>query len=230
MTITLKMFRVGLLSLAMVSGLWTDTVLAQTTDDVGALGSFLFQVQAGDSLTGLFGSDWQKVYNNNCSYQFRDWVGDAGSPNFLLVGSVLKVPDNTYLTPRAQERILAVKEQRASLHDRLMRLENGSGGAGASAAKLDQALSSDGYVGDLDYISRATALLETIEQERAEAEVSQENRDERELAVSGAAAAAVLLAWLWAAMKRRGPVKPPTGDDRMASAYKALDTAARSRS
>jgi hypothetical protein len=122
----------------------------------------------------------------------------------------------------------AVKGRRASLHDRLAVLENGGGETGASAAKLDQVLRGDGYVGDLDYIDRATALLEMIEQEHAEAQISQENQYEVELAVGGAAVAGVLLAWLWAARKRRKPAEP-TGDSRMKSAFKALDGVASSR-
>ena len=219
----LKLFGVCVISLVMVCGLNGAPAMAQTSDDAGTQGDLLFPVQAEDSLTNLFGADWQRVFNNNCSCHFRDWEGDASSPNFLLVGTVLKVPDDTYLTPRAQGRIEAIKAQRAGLHDRLAALENAGGETGARAAKLDQVLSSDGYVGDLDRLSHATALLETINQEYASAtSVEVQRQHTTELIVSGVAALAISFAWLWAGMRRRKPVRP-TGDNRMLAALKALD-------
>jgi hypothetical protein len=74
---------------------------AQTTSPDPQL-TIQLHVQPGDSLTNLFGSDWQEVYQlNRCECRFASYINDANDPNFIFAGSSLAIPPDVHLTERA---------------------------------------------------------------------------------------------------------------------------------
>ena len=63
-------------------------------------------VEPGDSYIRLFGPDWFKVYQANSNMTFYDKQGKlTHSPEKLVTGTMLTVPQGTHLTARAMERL-----------------------------------------------------------------------------------------------------------------------------
>lgn len=63
-------------------------------------------IEPGDSYMGLFGPDWMRVFQANSSMSFYNKDGELShSPEKLVVGTRLVVPEGTYLTKRAAERL-----------------------------------------------------------------------------------------------------------------------------
>ena len=203
--------------------------LAQTSDGSMAVAGtatpegFNLRVMEGDTLLNLFGNDWEKVYRTNCAGLFRDGAY-VSSPTFLVEGAVLWVSNDTYLSPRAQSRVIEISQQRDQLHSRLALLENAGGDIGNSATELDAKLAGESYVADLQYLAHQTDLLESSNRQRlTEISMEQINHDDDnavEGLIVGVAAVLVMAAWLWAALCRR---KIPSGDERLVAALRAVD-------
>ncbi|MDP2646308.1 MAG: hypothetical protein Q8P24_15325 [Desulfobacterales bacterium] len=66
----------------------------------------IFFVEPGDTYIGLFGADWEKVFQANQNMAFYDKAGKLiQSPDWLVVGTRLMAPKGAYLTQRAMERL-----------------------------------------------------------------------------------------------------------------------------
>jgi hypothetical protein len=225
MNAMMEQLRLAVFGMVLACALHVPIAAAQTSGNDTAGEDLQLPVQSGDSLTNLFENDWRKVYTTNCNslFKFGDPQEDGAMPILLIPGTVLTVPNDTYLTPRAQERIATLKAQRASLRDRLDAIGITGGEIGVSATTLENMLGSVEYATELDYITHGTALLEAVNQEYAKATAVEVQRQHTtELIVSGVAVLAISFAWLWAGTRRRKPARP-TGDSRMLAALKVLD-------
>ena len=81
-----------------------------------------FKVMKGDTFIRLFGSDWEKAWNENKIWVVRD--GElVSSPDILIEGVVLRVPSTLQLTHRAAVRLEDLRRQRQELLQRLQRLK-----------------------------------------------------------------------------------------------------------
>jgi hypothetical protein len=212
----MKTMKMVLIALTLCS---FTTANAQGTDSQPAQGSYLLPVEPGDSLLALFGPSWQVVYEQNKA-SFRARNAAAPSPNLLIEGTLLEVPENASLTPKAMARLSKVREKRDAIHARLGQLEMAGGKIGGEAALLDERLNSMRFVADLDFV---TSAAETLEQARA---VSIRERQTYKEGVAGAVMVLVLVVTLLAVVLFRRRRASYTGDARLASALSAIEKCA----
>ena len=81
-------------------------------------------VEPGDSYIKLFGPDWLRVYQTNSNMTFYDQRGKLNhSPDKLVVGTKLIVPEGTYLTERAMERLSRYEKIKGAAHQAMQQAE-----------------------------------------------------------------------------------------------------------
>jgi hypothetical protein len=190
------------------------TARAQVTDNQLAQESYLLPVESGDSLLALFGPSWQVVYEQNKAL-CRARNAAAPSPNLLIEGTLLEVPANASLTPKALARLSKLREKRDAIHTRLAQLETDGGKIGGEAELLDARLNGMRFVADLDFV---TSAVETLEQ--AKVVSIRERQTYQELAAGVGVGLVVALLGAVLFQRRRAGY---TGDGRMAAALSALD-------
>ncbi len=82
-------------------------------------------VEPGDSYLALFGPDWMKVFQANNRIIFYDGRGKlTHSPDKLVVGTRLVVPEGTSLTRRAMERLSRYEKIKAAALEAIREAES----------------------------------------------------------------------------------------------------------
>jgi hypothetical protein len=122
------------------------------------------KLSAGDTLTGLFGSDWQKVWRCNQNTFMRSGR-PIFSPDLVVTGQVLRVPASTRLTHAAVVRIEEIRTHREQLQKRLAKLESAASYPDAKPVieECRRVLNNDQrFVTDLEYLTRQMDYLEGI--------------------------------------------------------------------
>lgn len=124
-----------------------------------------FRVERGDTFSNLFGSDWQKAYEQNRLTVFRRGR-PVTSPDILLEGMVVRVSSDVGLTPRAVARCGALSARREHLAARLAALEgrlSGDPRAQGLAADTRRLLEDDlRFAADVDFAARQVEHLESL--------------------------------------------------------------------
>jgi len=102
--------------------------------------SYIF-VEPGDSYLKLFGYDWYRVYSAN---------DEGGSPDRLVTGKILKIPEGTYLTEFARKRIASFMKCKNEAEETINQVEY---------LARDIVSQSDAYFAGLALLERAKVVL-----------------------------------------------------------------------
>lgn len=129
-----------------------------------------FRVERGDTFTNLFGSDWQKAYEQNKLTVFRKGR-PITSPDILIEGMVVRVSSDVGLMPRAVARCGDLRKRREHLSARLAALEQQIGDdpqARSVATDARRLLDDDlRFAADVDFAARQVEYLESLSQRSA---------------------------------------------------------------
>ena len=124
-----------------------------------------FRVEYGDTFTNLFGSDWQKAYEQNKLTVLRKGR-PITSPDILIEGMIVRVSSDVGLTPRAVARCGELRKRREQLAARLTALGLQIGDdlqARSVAADARQLLEDDlRFAADVDFVARQVEYLESL--------------------------------------------------------------------
>jgi hypothetical protein len=124
-----------------------------------------FRVETGDTFTNLFGSDWQKAYQQNQLTVFREGK-PVTSPDLLIEGMIVRVSLDVGLTPRAVARCGELRARRDRLAARVATLEQQGGEnveAKAAVLQARRLLGDDlRFAADVDFAARQVEYLETL--------------------------------------------------------------------
>jgi hypothetical protein len=124
-----------------------------------------FRVEHGDTFTNLFGSDWQKAYEQNKLTVFRRGR-PITSPDILIEGMIVRVSSDVGLTPRAVARCGELRERRDQLSAKLVALEqrlSDDTQARETAAETRRLLEDEmRFAADIDFAARQIEYLEEM--------------------------------------------------------------------
>lgn len=127
--------------------------------------SISFRVEKGDTFSNLFGSDWQKGYQQNRITIFRRGR-PLTSPDIMIEGMVVRVSSDVALSPRAVARCGEFRARREHLSAELKALERqlaDNPEARGLLFQTHQLLDDDlHFAADADFAARQIQYLQAI--------------------------------------------------------------------